>query len=164
MRIEAHIRQRPQTRTRLVHREFLVCCSGKAVRLDMLLTNSLCTDASRVVNVMTGRVACDLSRSFSLLRLGPEASGYVGSTTSTRGVGVRWTTVKACSSHFVFGDIVKGSGRVLPLEDFTALWDGLDSSGSARARTLLYNMESGERSSWRLCVGQWRKTLVRRPV
>ena len=167
MCIQAHIRQRPQPKTWLVPRDILACCSGKTVHLDMLLTNSHCTEASRVVNVMAGRVACDLSRSFSLLRLGPEASVYIGSITSTRDAVVRWNThgmVRACPRQSFFGGIVKSSGRILPLEDFTALWDRPDSSGGARARTLMYTMDSWKRSPRRSCVGQWRKTLVRRPV
>ena len=163
---QAHIRQRPHAKTGLVPRDILAWCSGKTVHLDMLLTNSRCTEASRVVSVK-GRSACDLSRTFSFLRVGPEGSGYIGSTSSTRDAGVRWNThgmVGACPRLSFFGGIVESSGRILPLEDFTALWDRFDSSGGARARMLMYTMESGKRSPRRSCVGQWRKTLVRRLV
>ena len=133
----------------------------------MLLTNRRCIEASRVVSVLAGHVACDLSRSSSLLRLGPEASGYLGSTTSTRDAEVRWNThgmVRACPPQSFVGGMVKSSARILALEDFTALWDRLDSSGGARARMLMYPMESGKRSPRRSCVSQWRKTLALGPV
>ena len=49
--------------------------------------------------------------------------------------------VRACSPQSFSGGIVKRSGRILLLEDFTGLWDRRESSGGARARKLMYTME-----------------------